>query len=85
VNGVRLGFFGGDHCADIFEKIDAALFAFATGALVVVAGRTFVAQCRVALGTEARDIARVGAAFGAFVGGCRFLCDGGWHRGPGNF
>ena len=85
VNGVRFGFLGGDHCADIFEEIDAAFFAFAARALVVVAGRTFVAQRGVALGTEARDIARVGAAFGAFVGGCRFLCDGGWHRGPGNF
>ena len=85
VNGVRFGFLGGDHCADIFEEIDAALFTFPAGALVVAAGRTFVAQCGVALGAEARHIARVGAAFGAFVGGCRFLRDGGWHRGPGNF
>jgi len=85
VNGVRFGFFGGDHCADVFEEIDAAFFTFPAGALVVVAGRTFVTQCSVALGTEARHITRAGAAFGAFVGGCRFLCDGGWDRGPGNF
>jgi hypothetical protein len=81
VNGVRFGFFGGDHCADVFEEIDAAFFTFPAGALVVVAGRTFVTQCSVALGTEARHITRAGAAFGAFVGGCRFLCDGGWDRG----
>src|SRR6202789_1466905 len=43
VNGVRFGFFGGDHCADIFEEIDAAFFAFAAGALVVVAGGALLA------------------------------------------
>ena len=84
VNRVRLGFFGGDHCADIFEEINAAFFTFPAGALVVVAGRTFVTQCGVALGTEAGDVARVGAAFGAFISGHRFLSSG-RNRGPGNF
>ena len=84
MNRVRFGFFGGDHRADIFEKIDAALFTFASSALVVVAGRTFVTQCGVALLTEAGDVARVGAAFGAFISGHRFLSSG-RNRGPGNF
>ncbi len=33
VRGVGFGFFCGDDGADIFEEIDAALFAFAAGAL----------------------------------------------------
>src|SRR6202789_1141899 len=43
VNGIRFGFLGGDHCADVFEEIDAALFTFPAGALVVVAGGALLA------------------------------------------
>jgi hypothetical protein len=84
VNGVRFSFLGGDHCANIFKEIDAAFFTFAAGALVVAAGWTFVAQCCMALGTEAGDVARVGTAFWTFISGGRFLGSG-WNRGPRNF
>src|ERR1700746_2925553 len=55
-----------DHRADILQKIDAALFAFAAGALLVVARGALVAHCVVATLAEARHFAHVGAALRAF-------------------
>ncbi len=54
-----------DHRADILQKIDAAFFAFAAGALLVVARGALVAHRVVATLAEARHIAHVGAALRA--------------------
>jgi len=55
-----------DHCADILQKIDAALFTLAARALLVVARGAFVTHRVVATLAEARHFAHIGAALRAF-------------------
>jgi hypothetical protein len=83
VDDVGFRFFGGNHRADVFDEINAAFFAFAAGALAIAAGRALKAQGGVAARAESSYVARVRAAFGAFVCGGGLLLGRG-RRGPGN-
>lgn len=56
----------GDNGRNIFQEINAALFAFASLALFVAAGGALIAQSGVAALAETRNIASLGAAFRAF-------------------
>jgi hypothetical protein len=83
VDGVGFRFFGGDDRADVFDEINAAFFAFTAGALAIATGRALKAQGGVATRAKSSYVARVRAAFGAFVCGGGFLFGRG-RRGPGN-
>jgi hypothetical protein len=63
----RVGFdlLARDDRIDVFQEIDAALLALTALPLLMLAGRTFIAQRRVAARAESRDIAGFGAAFRA--------------------
>ena len=63
---IGFAFLDGDHRRNIFQEINAALFAFAALALFVFARGAFKAQRGMAARTESRNVASLGAAFGAF-------------------
>jgi hypothetical protein len=84
VDHVGFRFFCGDDRADVLDEIDAAFFALSGRSLAISAGRALETKSGVAARTKPGDIAGVGAAFWASVGGGRFRFGRG-RRGPGNF
>jgi hypothetical protein len=65
---VRFALLNGDDGRNIFQKIHAALFAFAALALLVAACGTLVTQRGVAALAESRDVTSLGIAFRALHG-----------------
>jgi hypothetical protein len=60
-----LRLFRGHHGGEVLQEINAAFFAFAALALLVMARRTFEAQSGMAARAKPRHVTRFGAAFRA--------------------
>jgi len=68
INDVSLSVFFRDHCGDVFQEIDSAIFANASLPLFVVTGRALITQGCVTAPAEPRDVACFTPTFRAVHG-----------------
>ena len=68
MNGVSLNAFFRDHCGDVLQEIDSAIFANTALALFVAAGRALITQGCVTAPAEPRDVACFTPTFRAVHG-----------------